>query len=861
MRPPKRALDFLRWFCREDYLEEIEGDLTEVFEKTCAGSPRRARRRFTWTVIRYFRPRFIKSFRFYHQPNSTGMYKSYFKIGWRNLLRDKGYSLINIGGLAIGMAFALLIGLWIQYELSYDSFHAQGDRIAKVKKHVLFNDEKSTQEGTPFPLSETLKTDYPEVKHVAKVSWPFDQTFKYSDNTIYKKGMYADPEFLEMFSFRLVSGDVHSALVDPNSIILSESFAEAMFGDEEPMGKVITIDNQYEVRVTGVVENVPPNSTLKFDFLQPYEFEARNSPFISNNRTSWGNNFLITLVELEKGIPMEAFSEKISKLNMEKDNTIKNQYLFLHPLKKWHLENDYKNWVNTGGRIEYVRLFGVIGIFVLLIACVNFMNLSTARSQKRAKEVGIRKTVGSQRGQVVRQFLSESILTSGIAFLFSLLLIVLILPYIKGFGFEHIGLSVSNGFLIVLGFGVCLGAGLIAGSYPAFYLSSFRPVNILKGALKSGKGPVAFRRVLVVSQFAISIGLIVSTVAVFQQVRHAKNRSIGYNPHNLISVSPTKELYTNFQALKRELLGSGYIEAVATASSPMTNVYNKWSDFSWEGKEPGSDIALEALMTEWDFEKAVQPHFKMGRPFSREHATDSNAVILNETAWKVIGYKDPIGRTMKSGDRELTIVGVIDDMLMLDPFKSTAPGVILFNAQAVNAILIRVKEDAGLKEAMAVIDPIVRRYNASQPFVYTFVSDDFNKKFDLENQVGRLSAVFAGLAVFISCLGLFGLTSFMAEQRIKEIGIRKILGASVGSLWHLLSKELILLIVVSFAIASPVVYYIVDSWLQRYTYHITLSPWMFVIVGVGVLIVALMAVSYQSMKTVLANPVKSLRTE
>jgi putative ABC transport system permease protein len=299
---------------------------------------------------------------------------------------------------------------------------------------------------------------------------------------------------------------------------------------------------------------------LKFDFLQPYEFEARNSPFISNNRTSWGNNFLMTLVELEKGIPMEAFSEKISKLNMEKDNTIKNQYLFLHPLKKWHLENDYKNWVNTGGRIEYVRLFGVIGIFVLLIACVNFMNLSTARSQKRAKEVGIRKTVGSQRGQVVRQFLSESILTSCIAFLFSLLLIVLILPYIKDFGFEHIGLSVSNGFLIVLGFGVCLGAGLIAGSYPAFYLSSFRPVNILKGALKSGKGPVAFRRVLVVSQFAISIGLIVSTVAVFQQVRHAKNRSIGYNPHNLISVSPTKELYTNFQALKRELLGSGYIE-------------------------------------------------------------------------------------------------------------------------------------------------------------------------------------------------------------------------------------------------------------------------------------------------------------
>lgn len=860
MRPPKKALAFLRWFCREDCIEEIEGDLLEVFKKEYTTSPRKARWKFVGSVIRYFRPTFIKPLKKSDQP-TFGMYKSYFKIGWRNLLHNKAYSLINIGGLAIGMAFALLIGLWIQYELSFDGFHTNGDRIALVLKNTLFNDEKNTHEGSPFPLHEELKKNYAEVEGASKVSWQYERSFTVAEKTLYQTGIYVDPDFLRMFSFRLIKGNVASALTDPNSIILTESFAKAMFGDEDPMGKVIRVDSEYDVQVTGVVENVPSNSTLQFDYLAPYEFEVKNSTFITNNQTNWGNNFLMNMVELKEGVSMEAFTEKISKLNMEKDKTIRNQYLFLHPLKKWHLENDHENWVNTGGRIEYVRLFGVIGVFVLLIACVNFMNLSTARSQKRAKEVGIRKTVGSVRQQIIGQFLSESMLTSFIAFLFSLGIIAIILPSIKDIGFEHISLRPDNSFLIVLGFVVCIGAGLIAGSYPAFYLSSFLPANILKGMLRSGKGPVAFRRVLVVAQFAISIGLILSAVSVFQQVDHAKSRSIGYNPDNVISVAATKDLYQNFQALKQALLSSGSVEAVASASSPMTAVYNKWSDFSWEGKEPGSDIALEVLMTEWDFEKVAQLNFKMGRPFSIEHATDSNAVILNEAALKVIGYKDPIGRTMKTGNRDVTIVGVIENMLMVDPFKPVSPGVILFNTETVNAILLRIKDGYDVQKALAAIDPIFRKYNTSHPFVYSFVSDDFNKKFALENQIGKLAAIFAGLAIFISCLGLLGLTSFMAEQRIKEIGIRKILGASVINLWHLLSKELIVLIALSFLIASPIVYYAVDRWLQHYQYRTTLSPWTFVIVGVGVMVVALGTVSYQSLKAVLTNPVKNLRTE
>jgi putative ABC transport system permease protein len=851
---------FLRWFCREDYIDEIEGDLTEIFRKECMQWPRKAKWKLAWRVVRYLRPEFIKPLKHFYQPKASGMYKSYIRVGWRNLIRDKGYAMINIGGLAIGMAFALLIGLWIQYEMSFNLFHENAGRIALIEKNTLFNDEKNTQDATPFPLNAELK-NYPEVRHASKVSYRVESTFTLGDHTVSETGIYVDPDFLKMFSFKLLQGDTATALNDPNSIIVTESFAKSLFGDENPMGKALIVDNKYDVQVSGVLQDVPANSTFRFDFLGSYEFQVKNSGFIRDNRTNWGNNFMMNMVELREGVSMEVFSDKISKLNMERDDRIKNQYLFLHPMKKWRLEGDFKNWINTGGRITYVRLFMVIGIFVLLIACVNFMNLSTARSQKRAKEVGIRKSIGSQRGQIVAQFMSESMLTACFAFIFSIAIMIIILPYLRSFGFEHITFSLNNSFLILLCLVVCIGVGLIAGSYPALYLSSFQPVNILKGMLKSGKGPVAFRRVLVVFQFTISIGLMVSTLAVFQQVRYARNRPLGYDPENVISIRATEVLYKNFQALKRDLLSSPYVEAVATSSSPMTAVYNKWSDFSWEGKEPGSDIAFEALMTEWDFEKVAKLRFKMGRPFSIEHGTDSNAVIINESAMKIMGYHDPIGRTMKSGEQELKIVGVIEDMLMLDPFKPISPGVIIFNPESVNAIVLRVKAGSNTREALAAIDPLVRKHNATQAFTYSFVTDDFDGKFDFENQVARLVAMFAGLAMFISCLGLLGLTSFMAEQRVKEIGIRKVLGASVGGLWTLMSKELIVLIALSFVIASPVVYYFINRWLENYRYRTTLSVWTFVIVGVGVLVLALVAVSYQSFRAVLASPVKSLKTE
>ncbi|WP_276371137.1 ABC transporter permease [Chryseolinea sp. H1M3-3] len=860
--PPKLFLKFFRWYCHPKLAKHIEGDLMEVYhEQLRIKGKTKADIQFVIDVLLLFRPGIVRSRGKYHALNNTAMFKNYVKIGWRNLLKNKGYSFINIAGLALGMAFTLVIALWIQHELSFDSSYVNAHRIALVQKNTFFNDERNTQEATPYPLCDELKNNYPEVKRASKVSYQRKLSLMAGDRTVSTTGRFVDPDFLEMFSLSFAKGNGKTALQNTNSIILTESSAIALFGTTDPMGNTVKVNNQFELQVTGVIKDVRPNSTLQFDFLAPYEFEAINSPFINNNRTNWSNNFLMNVVELRDGVSMEEFSAKIKTLNMDKDNTLKNQTLFLHPLKKWHLYNDYKNWVNVGGRIEYVKLFGAIGGFVLLIACINFMNLSTARSQKRAKEVGIRKTLGSQRSQIISQFLSESMLTAFIGFVFSICIVTLTLPYLETLGFENINLSVENSFILIFGLGICIITGLVAGSYPALYLSSFLPVKVLKGIFKQGKSPITFRRVLVVSQFAISVGLITSTIIVFQQVEYARNRSIGYNPDNLISINASRDLYLNFAALKQDLLTTGYVEAVATTSSPMTAVYNVWSDFSWEGKDPDSQIALEALMTEWDFEKVARLKFKLGRPFSIRHASDSNGIILNESALKVIGYKDPIGRTMKSGDREVTIVGVVEDLLMRDPFKPVSPGVILFNAEAVNTILVRVKENTDLKEVLTAMQPIFEKHNPAEPFEYTFVDEDFNKKFALENQVGKLAGIFAALAIFISFLGLFGLASYIAEQRVKEIGIRKVLGASVANLWKLLSKDFIILVLISCCAASPIAYYFMNNWLMKYEYRTDIALWIFLVVGGFALIITLATVSYHALKASLANPVKSLRSE
>jgi ABC-type antimicrobial peptide transport system permease subunit len=789
------------------------------------------------------------------------MFKSYFKIAWRNLWINKGLSFINIFGLAIGMAFAIFIGLWIRYETSFDSFHKNGDRIALVRKNTLFNNNRNTQESTPLPLYDELKNNYPEVKRATRLTWNNNYSLVIDNNKFNKKGRYVDPDFLEMFSFPFIKGNAATALTDPNSIVLTESLATTLFGTENPIGKIIKIDNLYNVRVTALIKDVPKNSTLDFEFLAPYQSIIAHSEWVRNNKTDWSNNFLMTMVELQPGASMANFSKKIGPLCEQRDNRLKNQTLFLQPLSQWHLYNDYKNWVNVGGKIEYVKLFFIVGIFVLLIACINFMNLSTAHSEKRSKEIGVRKAIGSRRIQLIAQFLSESMLTTFLAFLLSMGIIQLLLPRLKDLGFENIRFDFSNISLLIFVFLVCILTGFIAGSYPALYLSSFLPVRTLKGVFRQGKSAATFRKVLVVSQFVVSIGLIICTVIVFQQINHAKNRSLGYNPDNLISVNASDDLIKNYTALKQDLLNSGYFESVTKSSQPMTRVYNRWSDFSWEGKDPNADIALDAIMADWDFEKTVVLKFKQGRPFSIDYRTDSNAVILNEEALKIIGYKDPIGKTIRSGGRVVTIVGIVENVLIDDPFKPVYPLAILFNGNVANNIFLRLKSTSDLKKALSAIQPVFDKYNSSFPFEYSFVDKEFGDKFSMENQVGKLAGIFAGLSIFISCLGLFGLAIFMAESRTKEIGIRKILGASTAGIWALLSKEFVWLVLLGSLIASPLAFWLMKNWLQKYEYRVDINWWIFAGAGILAIAIALLTVSTQAIKAAVRNPVKSLRTE
>jgi len=859
--PPRFILRFFKWFCHPDLHTYIEGDLMEIYkERVEVKGKMKADWRFMLDVLLLFRPDIIRPFEGYHQLNYYGMFKHYIKVSWRNLLKNKGYSIINISGLGVGMAVALFIGLWIHYEASVDSFHQNIDRIGIIRKHTLFNETKETQLSVPLPLYEALSRNFPEIKHISR-SKSFTMSLMAKEQKVRQTGQFVDPDFLGIFSFPLIKGDIETALIDPKSIVLTESLAEILFGNDDPIGKLVRVNNAFEVQVTGVMKDVPDNSFFNdITFLAPLEFMLTNS-YLQRYRDNWGSNVIWTFLEVNEGVSMDAFSEKISFINRENDPNSKEQKLSVQPFGQFHLYGEYENWKNVGGKIAYLRLFGIIGIFVLLIACINFMNLSTARSEKRAREVGIRKAIGSLRTQLILQFFSESVMISFIAFLLSIGLVFVGLPYLRNLGFEFIELEFSNRLLWMIGFGICLITGLIAGSYPAFYLSSFQPVKILKGTFTQGWGPVIFRKLLVVFQFTISVALIIGALVVFHQIKHGKDRHIGYNPNNLISIQGSEDIAKNFGVMKQELLNTGYLEAVTRTSSPMTEVYNKWSDFSWENKDPNSRIALEALMTGWDYEKAAGLTFIQGRPFSPEFSTDSNAVILNETALDIIGYKDPIGRTMTSGSREITIVGVVKDVLMQDPFEPVAPGVIMFVPDIANNILVRIKSGVGVQETLATIRPIFEAYNPAFPFEYSFVDEEYNKKFSIENQVGKLASIFAVLAIFISALGLFGLVAYLAEKRTKEIGIRKILGASVISLWGMLSKDLLGLVLIACFIAIPIAFYLMEGWLQQYDYRIELSWWIFAISSLLIVTITLLTVSFQSIKAALSNPVDSLKSE
>jgi putative ABC transport system permease protein len=587
--PPKIFLRFFRWYCHPELLKHIEGDLMELYnERVKELGKRKADARFKADVLLLFRPGIIRNYEGYESVNSRGMYKNYFKTAFRNLWKNKGYSTINILGLAVGMAVALLIGMWVQHQLTFDGFHERKDNIAIVMKKTFFNNFKGTQTGVMLPLYDELKANYPEVKHITRLDWGSTHGLIVGDKKIMKYGHFADPDFLRMFSFPLVKGTADKALNDPYSIVITESLATALFGNDEPIGKMITVDKSKNVVVTAIIKDIPTNSSISFDFLLPYELNVLTNDVVKRARDQWQNNFLQNFVELNDGVSMEAFSKRIEHIAQEKVKDKNEAALFVHPMKKWHLYSDFKDWVNTGGAIEYVRLFSIIGLFVLAIACINFINLSTARSEKRAREVCIRKTMGSQRQQLMVQFFGESLITTFIAFLFAVVFVQLTTPLLENIGFKGISLNTVDISIWIFAFAGCIITGLIAGFYPAIYLSSFAPVKVLKGFFSTGKSGDLPRKILVVSQFSFSIVLIIGTIIVFQQIQHAKNRPLGYDPSRLISIYLTDDLKKDYNVMKQELLSTGVVEAVSRSSSPMTGVHNQWDAFSWEGMDPDS---------------------------------------------------------------------------------------------------------------------------------------------------------------------------------------------------------------------------------------------------------------------------------
>ena len=797
------------------------------------------------------------------------MLRSYFKIAFRNLIKNKGYTFINIAGLAAGMAVALLIGLWIWDELTFDRYHKNYDRIAQVWQNNLYNGVRQSQMANPYVMAEEIRNNFGgDFKYVIQSSWNFGRILTVGDKKFNKAGMYWEPEVIDMLSINLLKGDPELALKEPYSILLSESVAKAFFGDSNPMGQTMRINNKNDVKVTGVFEDLPHSSHFRdATFIMPWSLYLIENEWIKTMDDPWDSNFTQTWAQLAEHADFDQVSARIinvkyNKLASEDDRKYKPE-VFLHPMSKWHLYSDFKEGKNVGGRIEFVWMFGIIGVFVLLLACINFMNLSTARSEKRAKEVGIRKSIGSVRSQLVSQFFCESIVVALLAFVVALGLVYLALPQFNQVADKRLVVLWDNPQFWLAGIGFSLITGIVAGSYPALYLSSFQPVKVLKGTFRVGRLASIPRQVLVVLQFTVSVTLIIGTIVVFRQIEFAKDRPIGYDRSGLINVYlPTEEIHNHFEAVRNELKSQNAIIEMTEAGSPTTQVWNSNGGFTWQGKDPALAVDFPNNGVTHEFGKTVGWQFKNGRDFSRDFASDSLAFVINESAEKFLGFENAVGETLTWNEQPYTIIGVIKDMIIESPYAPVRPSLWHIARHDNNGVaILKLNPEMGAHEAVEKVKAVFNKYNPASPFTHEFVDVEYARKFSDEERIGKLASFFALLAIFISCLGISGLASFVAEQRTKEIGVRKVMGASVVNLWGMLSKDFLRLVLFSLLVAMPTAWYLMRNWLEKYEYRSTMAWWIFVAAGLGALAITLLTVSYQSIKAAVANPVKSLRSE
>jgi putative ABC transport system permease protein len=789
------------------------------------------------------------------------MLRNFFTVAYRNIIRSKGFSVINISGLAIGMASALLILLWIQNEMSYDSSYANSDRLYQSWNRDRGNDGINCWNVTPKPLAPTLKQQYPEIEKATRVNWNQAILMEVGEKKINITGTMVDPDFLTMFGFPLIKGDINTALNDPTSIVITRKLSNKLFGNDDVTGKIIRLDNKYNFRVSAIMKDLPNNTAFDFEFLLPWSYMHT----LGGDDTSWGNNSTHNFVMLKKNTNIAALNKKIAniiKSHGERDWTTES---FLYPVSKLHLYGEFDKTGNpTGGKIQTVRVFFIIAVFILLIACINFMNMSTARSEKRAKEVGIRKVAGALKSSLIIQFIGESVLIALISGILAVIIVQLCLPAFNTLTKKQLLIEYCNPAFYISFIVFILLTGILAGSYPAFFLSSFKPVSVLKGTFKKAHALVTPRKVLVVLQFTFAITLIICTIIIEQQIKYAQDRQTGYNKHNLTYTFISGEIKKNYELIKNDLISKGIATAVSKCSAPLTEGWSS-GGADWPGKNPNLKMEFNYFDTDGGIVKTAGLQLVRGRDIDlKTFSTDSSAVLLNETAAKLMGFKDPIGQVINRGawGTEWHVIGVVKDFILQSPYQAIPPMVIQGpKADWFNLIHVKLNDANSTASNIAAMEKVFKQYNPQYPFEYHFIDEQYAKKFSDEQTTGTLTAFFAGLTIFISCLGLFGLATYMAENRIKEIGVRKVLGASVASIAALLSKDFIKLVLIAILIASPLAWWAMNKWLADYNYHLTISWWIFFAAGSMAILIALFTVSFQAIKAAVANPVKSLRTE
>ena len=784
------------------------------------------------------------------------MLRNYLRITLRHLIKNKTYSFLNIFGLAIGVACAGIIFLWVEYELSYDNSFPNKDRICQIKTNQTYGGVTRTFQSTPGKLGPALTKDMPGIASASRMS-STKTLFAIGDKSIYETGFYTDSSFFPMFSIEFLEGGSKDAFQGLNSVLISEKMAKQFFGtDRNIAGRTLKVDNKEDYRITGVFKDLPVNSTLQFDWISPFAIYAKSRDWLKY----WGANGPRTFVQLAPGADFNTVNRQLSGFIHSKDNTVTTQAI-LFAMKDWRIRNNFVDGKQSGGRVEFVRLFAIIACIILVIACINFMNLATARSDKRAREVGVRKVMGAAKGALISQFIGESLVMSVISVGLGLSIIALVLPSFNNLVDKQMGLGLDRPIHLVALVVIALFCGLVAGSYPSLYLSSFSPIRVFKGLKMTGGGATIIRKTLVVFQFTISITLLISTVLVYQQVQYIKSRDLGYDKENLLDIAVVGNIPTNFSAIRQDLQNTGLVENAALCNTESLGTANNGTGYSWDGKDPNTTILVSYRTITPEYFATRGMKIVEGRNFRSDFKTDSTNVMITETLAKLMGKGPAIGKILRSGDQPFTVVGVVKDYVYGDMYGKPDPVAFFANPGEADFMYIRIKKQAGTEEALAKIAEVMKKDNPAYPFNYSFVDDQFDTVFKSESLIGSLSKIFATLAIIISCLGLFGLSAFTAERRTREIGIRKVLGATVAGITGLLSRDFLKLVILSNLIAFPLAWWVMKNWLLNYAYRISISLWVFAAAAIAAIAIALFTISFQSIRAALSNPVNSLKNE